>query len=154
MGPANSPGGAGVRRRLQVPGPDTSIFAFQWFADDAAIAGANGRTSTLTGTDEGKAFEVRVTYTDDAGNDESVTSPPARSRRPYALTAAASDGTVVLTWKLPIGWPYSTTYYGILRGRPQLGESEPLVLVEYAATGRTSYTDTDIEPGVLYVCEC
>ena len=41
--------------------------------------------------------------------------------------------------------------YRILRHRPELDESEPLVYVDYTDTPATSYTDTGVEPGVLYV---
>ena len=58
---------------------------------------------------------------------------------------------MVVTWRLPVGWPYAT-YYRIMRNRPELGESEPLVYVRYTEDGGgTTYTDTGVEPGVLYV---
>ncbi len=41
---------------------------------DTDIAGATGSTYTVTTEDEGKALMVRVTFTDDAGNEESLTS--------------------------------------------------------------------------------
>ena len=65
------------------------------------------------------------------------------------LTAAATDGGVVLAWRLPVGWPFN--YYEIVRHRPELGEAEPLVHVRYTPAEGASYTDTAVEPGVLYV---
>ena len=41
--------------------------------------------------------------------------------------------------------------YRILRHRPEEGEPEPLVYVEYSVSSSTRYTDTEVEPGVLYV---
>ena len=38
-------------------------------ADDAEINGATASTYTLTDADAGKAIKVRVSFTDDAGND-------------------------------------------------------------------------------------
>ena len=49
-------------------------FSYQWVADDTAIQGATGSTYTLPESDEGKAVRVRVSFTDDAGNEESLTS--------------------------------------------------------------------------------
>ena len=55
-------------------GTDNATFSFQWLADDSDIAGATGSSYTLTDTDEDKAIKVRVSFTDDAGNDESLAS--------------------------------------------------------------------------------
>ena len=93
---------------------------------------------------------MTVSFADDDGNEESLTSALAHSERPHALTASASDSAVALTWKLPVGWPYSSTFQ-ILRNRPELGETEPLVLVKYHQSSANAYTDTDVEAGVLYV---
>ncbi|MCY3747067.1 MAG: SwmB domain-containing protein [Acidobacteria bacterium] len=49
-------------------------FAYQWLRDGAEIAGATGASYTLADADEGAAIRVRVTFTDDAGNGESLTS--------------------------------------------------------------------------------
>ena len=55
-------------------GLENVAFAYQWQADDADINGATGATYTLIDSEEGKAIKVRVSFTDDAGNDESLTS--------------------------------------------------------------------------------
>ena len=49
-------------------------YQYQWLADDAEIAGATGSTYILADADEGKTIKVRVTFNDDAGNAESLTS--------------------------------------------------------------------------------
>ena len=51
-----------------------ATFSYQWLADDADINGATGSTYTLTDSDEGKAVKVEVSFTDDAGNHETLTS--------------------------------------------------------------------------------
>ena len=134
-------------------GLTNATFSYQWLADDGNaytdISGATSSTYTLLPSDEGKAFRVRVSFTDDAGNEETRTSALARSERPYGLNASESDGAVTLTWNLPVGWTGST--FQILRNRPELGEAEPLVHVRFTESGMTTYTDTDVEPGVLYV---
>ncbi len=135
-------------------GLDNASFSYQWVSydgnADTDIPGAAGSTYTLVPEDEGRAFRVRVSFTDDDGHRESLTSALARSERPYALSASASDGAVALTWKLPVGWPYSSTFQ-ILRNRPELGEAEPLVLVKYLQAPGNAHTDTDVAAGVLYV---
>ena len=93
---------------------------------------------------------MRVSFTDDNGFDESLTSKPvAVEDRPYELTASSLDGAVVLTWKRPVVFP-NLHDYQILRNRPELGETEPLVYVD-TGNDETTYVDTDVEPGVLYV---
>ena len=54
-------------------GLDNAIFSYQWLDDDE-INGANASTYTLADADAGKAIRVRVSFTDDAGNDEELTS--------------------------------------------------------------------------------
>ena len=56
---------------------------------------------------------------------------------------------MVLNWNRLAKFPYLYDYQ-ILRNRPDLGETEPIVYVD-TGTAETTYTDTDVEPGVLYV---
>ena len=134
-------------------GLSNPTFSYQWTRNDGStdsgIQDATGSTYTLTSDDEGKTIKVRVSFTDDAGNEEALTSPPLDPSRPYGLTATASGRTVVLNWKPPAVFLYLYDYQ-ILRHRPELGETEPLVYVD-TGTDETTYTDTDVEPGVLYV---
>ena len=129
-------------------------YSYQWLRSDGTtdsdIQDATGSTYALVSDDSGKAIKVRVSFTDDADNEETLTSEALEVPvRPHGLTASVSEGDVVLTWNPPVGFSYLYDYQ-ILRNRPELGEAEPLV---YANTGtaETTYTDTDVEPGVLYV---
>ena len=59
----------------------TSVsYSHQWIRGDGNtdtdISGETASTYTLAAADEGKAIKVRITFTDDAGNDESLTSAP------------------------------------------------------------------------------
>ena len=130
-----------------------AIFTYQWVSYDGHaetdIQGATGSTYTLVPADEGRAFRVRVSFTDAAGNSHSLTSALVYSERPYGLNASESDGAVELIWNPPVGWTGST--FQVLRNRPELDESEPLVHVRFVQTGTNTYTDTDVEPGVLYM---
>ena len=131
-------------------GLDNVPFTYQWLADDVDISGATSASYTLTDSEEGKTIKVRVSFTDDAGNDESLTSAgldlPAR---PYGLTATVAGRTVVLNWNPAVDFPHLLDYR-ILRNRPELGETEPLVHADTRSTD-TTYTDTNVEPGTLYV---
>ena len=148
-------------------GLDNAAFSYQWVAndgtEDADISGATDSTYTLTFGEADKTVTVRVSFTDDAGNEETLTSAAtdavvATSQqqeaeptdRPHGLTAQDLDGAVVLTWNEPVV-DYRASSYHILRHRPELGEPEPLVYVDQTPNNDTTYTDTDVEQGALYV---
>ena len=68
-------------------GISSAVFDYQWLADGAAIEGATASTYSVVPGDEGKVLSVRVSFTDDAGNQESLTSEAtaevqARPNRP------------------------------------------------------------------------
>ena len=66
-------------------------YSYQWLADNNEIIGATSSTYTLRASDNGKVITVRVTFTDDAGNDESLTSAATA-----AVTITVTDlGSVV-----------------------------------------------------------
>ena len=76
-------------------GLDNDSFSYQWVANDGTsdtdIAGATDSTYTLVADDEGKTIKVRVSFTDDAGNAES-------------LTSAATDKGKVRQWGMSVSW--------------------------------------------------
>ena len=49
-------------------------YSYQWMAGGSDIAGATGSTYTLTYSEQGQTIQVRVTFTDDADNEETLTS--------------------------------------------------------------------------------
>ena len=59
-------------------GLGNATFSYQWISNDGTtdtdIDGATGQQYTLQASDEGKTIKVRVSFTDDAGNSESLTS--------------------------------------------------------------------------------
>ena len=65
---------AGTSGTADADGLDNTTFSYQWMADDANIQGATGSTYTLADSDEGMAIKIKVSFTDDAGNEETVTS--------------------------------------------------------------------------------
>ena len=70
---------------------DNATFSYQWLADDAKIQGATNSTYTLGDSDEGKTIKVKVSFTDDGGNEESLTSAATA-----AVAAAPQPLTVTL----------------------------------------------------------
>ena len=98
---ANSPatGGPGITGTVQAgetltattdgiedeDGLTGAVFAYQWVRSGADIEGAASSTYTMTGDDEGKPIQVRVTFTDDAGNAESLTSYAVLSVPPLII---------------------------------------------------------------------
>ena len=65
-----------------------AVFAYQWLRSDTDIEGAISSTYTMTDDDEGKAIQVRVTFSDDAGNEESLTSYARLSAPPLTIRDA------------------------------------------------------------------
>ena len=49
-------------------------YSYQWIAGGSAISGATGSSYTLTASEQGQTIQVRVTFTDDADNAETLTS--------------------------------------------------------------------------------
>ena len=87
-------------------GLTNATFTYQWLADDADIAGATGSTYTLVAADAGKAIMVEVSFTDDAGNAETLTSAATAAVTLPPLTASAHgvpashDGSAAFTFEL------------------------------------------------------
>ena len=54
--------------------PAAAQFSYQWISDDSDIDGATDSTYTLVEADAGKTITVRVSFTDNANNPESLTS--------------------------------------------------------------------------------
>ena len=71
---------AGTRSIADADGLDAAIFEYQWVSSDGNadtdIAGATDSTYTIVPGDRGRAVKVRVSFTDGAGNEESLTSEP------------------------------------------------------------------------------
>ena len=67
-------------------------FSYQWLADDVAIAGATGSTYLIAPGQVGKAIRVRVSFTDDNDNEETLVSA-ATVPVPAAATASNTAAT-------------------------------------------------------------
>ena len=142
-----------------VDGLSNVQYEYQWLADDAYISGATNATYTLVAADEAKAIKVRVNFTDDADNEETLTSaataavagaqptePPAK---PRGLDATATHDSVTLTWNDP--GDNSITGYVILRRIPGVDpEGHFDVLVANTGTAATTYTDDTVSADTRY----
>ena len=136
-----------------------ATFSYQWLADDTDIAGATGSTYTLTDSEESKAIKVKVSFTDDADNEETLTSaataavagaqpsePPAK---PRSLSATASHDSVTLTWDDP-GDDTITGYVILRRVRENNVGGEFSELVPDTGSAATTYTDDTVVAGITY----
>ena len=138
-------------------GMDGAVFRYQWLAADADIPGATGSSYQVANKDEGLTIRLRVSFTDDGGNREALSSqatdlvvPRATPPAPRNLTAVVNgDGHIVLSWDASSN--DSITGYRILRRRPTLGEDTLLVYVADTQRTTATYTDTDITTGVQHV---
>ena len=138
-------------------------YSYQWILNDGStdtnIQDATGSGYTLVATDAGKTIKVKVTFNDDADNEETListataevaagapTDPPGIPRN---LTGTANaEGTVTLRWDAPND--DSVTGYQILRRRPGEGEGTLLAHVNDTGSTATEYTDNDVTPDVLH----
>ena len=71
------------------------IFSYQWLADDAEIQGAASSTYTLSDDDAGRAIRVRVSFTDDNDNEESLYSEPTAAAAPRPNSPATGTPTII-----------------------------------------------------------
>ena len=133
-------------------------YEYQWLADDSDISGATNATYTLADTDQGKAIKVEVSFVDDEGNDESMTSaataavaaePSEPPDKPKGLEATATHDSVTLTWDAP--QDESITGYVILR-RVRVNDQggDFSVLVANTGSTATTYTDNEVTASTTY----
>ena len=93
-------------------------YRYQWIAGGSDIDGATGASHELTSNEEGQTIQVRVTFTDDAGNDESLTSvaTDAVAPKPVPLTASfqskpsTHDGQTAFTFELRFSEEFGISY--------------------------------------------
>ena len=90
-------------------GTGDAVFTYQWLSEETEIVGATDDSYTLTDADEGNRIRVRVSFTDDEGNPETLTSEATDTvagRPPEPLTASlentptSHDGETAFTFEL------------------------------------------------------
>ena len=116
MGKALTASASGI---ADADGLSNAAFAWQWIANDgtadADITGATGSTYTLTAAEEGKTVKVRVTFTDDAGTEETLVSD-ATTQVAAGLTATFQniperhDGSTAFVMRVAFSEAVSTGF--------------------------------------------
>ena len=104
-------------------GLGNAAFAYQWLADDSNLSGATDSSYTLVVADAGKAIRVRVTFADDAGNNEELTSDgtgavaAAVVRPPLTATArnvpSSHDGSATFLFELSFSEEFPLSYVAL-----------------------------------------
>ena len=157
-------------------GMNHATFSYQWIRNDGTtdtdITDATGSSYTLVDADEGESIKVRVSFTDDGANAETLTSSAttAVTARPDTTDLSAPTALSVdwsggeengndLEWMAPEG---TVTGYQILRleiptrsfsWEPYAYGCTPLMEVHVSDTGgdATTYTDTDVAESASYL---
>ncbi|MDE2837085.1 MAG: fibronectin type III domain-containing protein [Chloroflexota bacterium] len=134
-------------------------FSYQWIRNDGStdteITGAAGSEYTLAAADKGNTIKVEVSFTDDAGNDETLTSAataevaskPAAPSRPTVESVA--HNSVTIAWDDP--GDTSITGYQVLRRNPAIHDSGVFDVIEDdTGSSDTAYTDATVAPETTY----
>ena len=95
-------------------GLDNATFSYQWLADSVDIQGATDNTYILVAADEGMAIQVRVSFTDDGGNEETLTS--AATAAVAALPNIPATGTLSISGTAQVGQTLTADTSGISDG--------------------------------------
>ena len=75
-------------------GLTNATFEYQWIAGGSDIDGATGSSYLLTSSDQGQTIQVKVNFTDDADNQESLTSAETLAVAAKPNTAATGEPTI------------------------------------------------------------
>ena len=111
-------------------------YSYQWLADDANIDGATGSTYILANSDEGKAIKVRVRFTDDADNSETLTS--AATAAVAAKPNSLATGAPTISGTVQVGETLTADTSGI-------ADADGLTNVSYSYQWIRSDGDTDTD---------
>ena len=85
---------AGTADIMDTDGLNTPGYTYQWLRAGSNISGATSNTYTLTSSDYGETIQVKVDFTDDGSNAESLTSAETLPVAPVAATCPTDTDTV------------------------------------------------------------
>ena len=85
---------AGTADIMDADGLTSPGYTYQWLRAGSDISGATSSTYTLTSSDYGETIQVKVEFTDDASNNETLTSDETVPVAPVAATCPTDTGTV------------------------------------------------------------
>ena len=134
-------------------GLTSATFEYQWIAGGTEIDGATGSTYTLTSSEQGQTIQVRVTFTDDADNQESLTSEAteAVAAAPAPLTAAfqdlpdSHDGSTAFTFRVLFSEDVGISYVNMRDDAFSLSEGG--VTGARRVDGQSDLWEITVEPG-------
>ena len=118
---------------------DRVDFSYQWLADETDVEGATDPTYEITEKDEGKAIKVRVTFTDNAGKEETLTSTATAPVKP-AQSNEPATGLPTINGTAQVGETLTADTSGISDA-----DGMTNAVFRYQWTRRDSDTDEDIE---------
>ena len=143
-------------------GLENAVFRYQWFASKSgvilALQGETSSTYTLAPTDEGYTFQVRVTFTDDADNEESLTSEataPVAAKVPTAplsltVTAGSQTRELDVSWQAPSSNGGSAVTGYKVQWKEAADRWDTAAEVSEATETGTTHTITGLTGGVEY----
>ena len=134
-------------------GLENVSYGYQWIAGGTDIDGATGSTYTLTSSEQGKTIQVRVTFTDDADNQETLTSEAtvAVAAAPAPLTAAfqdlpdSHDGSTAFTFRVLFSEDVGISYVNMRDDAFSLSEGG--VTGARRVDGQSDLWEITVEPG-------
>ncbi|MCY4485821.1 MAG: hypothetical protein OXF11_01745, partial [Deltaproteobacteria bacterium] len=94
-------------------GLDRTAFSYQWLADDVSIANATSATYTLTAAEQGKRIKLTVSFTDNVGEAESVTSVARGPVVAASVQNQAPTGLPVISGTVQVGYTLTAGTSGI-----------------------------------------
>ena len=106
---------AGTTAIMDANGLNSVNYTYQWIrvdGTDADISGATSITYTLVGADLGKTIKVTVSFTDDASNDETLTS--AATAAVSAAPNTPATGAPTITGTAQVGQTLTAVTTGIM----------------------------------------
>ena len=120
-------------------------YGYQWVAGGTDLGGATGSTYTLTASEQGQTIQVRVSFTDDAGNETTLTSAATEAVAVRPNTSATGRPTISGTVRVGATLTADTT---------GIGDADGLTNVSYryqwVVTDRGAYFDISGETGATY----
>ena len=128
-------------------------YSYQWIAGGTDIDGATGSTYTLTASEQGQTIQVRVTFTDDADNEETLTSAATvavAAAAPASLTAAfqdlpdSHDGSTAFTFRVLFSEDVGISYVNMRDDAFSLSEGD--VTGARRVDGRNDLWEITVEP--------
>ena len=138
-------------------GMSGAAFTYQWLSSrDTEIQGATDRTYTLAATDKGKTIKVMVSFTDDAKNEESLTSaatavPATVPDAPEHLNVSLHNtGALDLYWEAPASNGGSPVTGYKVQWKETAGSWDTPADVSETTVSGTTHTITGLTDGVEY----